>query len=158
MQSISSRRTFITASGAALAAVPLMPAQAATQGAESARVVRRIIDAVNAGKPDVFFSLLSPAARWRAYDAAIEGGHAEYKGKEEIARYFEQLMSHYRIEHFEVDKMVAQGNSVVCFCSESVFNSKTQRREEHALVQHWTVEQGRVSRIDEYIVAVRRPA
>ena len=71
-------------------------------------------------------------------------------GKSEVRKYFDGLVSDWAMQHYTVDEMISQGDTVCVVCSTGWTNKRTGKSIDTPKVDVWKFKDGKAVRFFEY--------
>ena len=117
---------------------------------ENAQFMQGAYDKFNAGDIDGLLSMMADSVEWVLPDmsnvpfAGARSGHAS------VAAFFKSVLENMEPKSFDVHGMIAQGNRVVAHGHYVWHVKATGRGFEADYVHIWTVEGGKITRLQEY--------
>ena len=93
---------------------------------------------------------LSTNSVWVCYGSDLIPYSGTYKGKEEVVRFIGNIVSSVDILDFKVEQIISNGKTVVVLGSEKQKIKKNSKILEQNWVQVYTVENGLITKMDEY--------
>ena len=117
---------------------------------ENAQFMQGAYDKFNAGDIDGLLSMMADNVEWVLPDMSNVPFAGARRGHASVAAFFKSVLEHQEPTSFEVHGMIAQGNRVVAY-GHYVWHVKTTGRGfEGDYVHIWTVEGGKITRLQEY--------
>lgn len=116
----------------------------------NAKLIQQCYDAFGRGDIPALLAQFSENIEWRS--VAVEGSPfaKEYRGHNEVARFFKQLDEVEEITRFEPREFIAQGERVVVLGSYAAKVKATGRTYESDWAHVFSVKDGKVIRMQEY--------
>jgi uncharacterized protein len=127
-----------------------MSANAQTNNSKEVEVVNKMFQAFGSGNMEAFKLTLSDTSVWVYYGSDLIPYSGTYKGKEEVVRFIGNIVSSVDILDFKVDQIISNGKTVVVLGSEKQKIKKNSKILEQNWVQVYTVENGLITKMDEY--------
>ena len=117
---------------------------------ENTQVVQGLYDSFNAGDIAAVLGALSDDVEWVLPSIPNLPFTGAKHGKDSVAEFFSTMAEHQELQSFEVQGMIAQGNQVVGYGHYLWHVKTTGRAWEGDFSHHWTVEGGKITRLQEY--------
>lgn len=130
-----------------LLATPIM---AQSEVKEEVGVVSQMYQAFGAGDMEALQQTLSPNTIWNYNGSEFIPYAGTYKGKEEVVGFIGKIMTHVDVLDFQVKQMISEGNTVLVLGSEKQQLKKNGKILEQAWVQIYTVENGLITKMEEF--------
>ena len=127
-----------------------MSANAQTNNSKEVEVVNKMFQAFGTGNMEALKSTLSDTSVWVYYGSDLIPYSGTYKGKEEVVRFIGNIVSSVDILDFKVEQIISNGKTVVVLGSEKQKIKKNSKILEQNWVQVYTVENGLITKMDEY--------
>ena len=127
-----------------------MSANAQTNNSKEVEVVNKMFQAFGTGNMEALKSTLSDTSVWVYYGSDLIAYSGTYKGKEEVVRFIGNIVSSVDILDFKVEQIISNGKTVVVLGSEKQKIKKNSKILEQNWVQVYTVENGLITKMDEY--------
>ncbi|MDP1815552.1 MAG: nuclear transport factor 2 family protein [Leadbetterella sp.] len=127
-----------------------MSANAQTNNSKEVEVVNKMFQAFGSGNMEALKLTLSDTSVWVYYGSDLIPYSGTYKGKEEVVRFIGNIVSSVDILDFKVDQIISNGKTVVVLGSEKQKIKKNSKILEQNWVQVYTVENGLITKMDEY--------
>ena len=109
-----------------------------------------MFQAFGTGNMEALKSTLSDTSVWVYYGSDLIPYSGTYKGKEEVVRFIGNIVSSVDILDFKVEQIISNGKTVVVLGSEKQKIKKNSKILEQNWVQVYTVENGLITKMDEY--------
>lgn len=139
---------------AALALLILAGTSSSTLFAQTAskevEVVNKMLQAFGSGNMEELKKTLSDNTSWNYPGSEIIPYAGTYTGKEGAVKFISNIISNVDILDFKVKEIVSQGKTVVVLGFEKQKIKKNSKIIEQDWVQVYTVENGLITRMDEY--------
>ena len=116
--------------------------------------VKRMFAAFSAGDLDALLETVHPDSRWTYYGANPRLSRAQFTGHAKVRRFFERILERLDITAFNTDQLVAEGDVVVIFGSESGTAKATGQPFRNEWAQKYVVRDGLIVEMSEYNVQV----
>ena len=117
---------------------------------ENTQVVQGLYDSFNAGDIAGILGALSDDVEWVIPNIPNIPFTGAKQGKDSVAKFFSTMAEHQEPQNFELQGMVAQADRVVGYGHYRWHVKTTGRVWEGDFSHHWTVEGGKVTRLQEY--------
>ena len=117
---------------------------------ETAAVVQGIYDSFMAGDIAAVIGSLSDNVEWVLPEIPKVPFSGKRQGKDSLTAFFSTMADHQEVRSFNVHGMVVQGNRVVAYGHYEWHVKTTGRGWEGDFSHHWTGEDGKISRLQEY--------
>ena len=127
-----------------------MSANAQTNNSKEVEVVNKMFQAFGTGNMEALKLTLSDTSVWVYYGSDLIPYSGTYKGKEEVVRFIGNIVSSVDILDFKVEQIISNGKTVVVLVSEKQKIKKNSKILEQNWVQVYTVENGLITKMDEY--------
>jgi ketosteroid isomerase-like protein len=127
-----------------------MSANAQTNNSKEVEVVNKMFQAFGTGNMEALKLTLSDTSVWVYYGSDLIPYSGTYKGKEEVVRFIGNIISSVDILDFKVEQIISNGKTVVVLGSEKQKIKKNSKILEQNWVQVYTVENGLITKMDEY--------
>ena len=127
-----------------------MSANAQTNNSKEVEVVNKMFQAFGTGNMEALKLTLSDTSVWVYYGSDLIPYSGTYKGKEEVVRFIGNIVSSVDILDFKVEQIISNGKTVVVLSSEKQKIKKNSKILEQNWVQVYTVENGLITKMDEY--------
>ena len=127
-----------------------MSANAQTNNSKEVEVVNKMFQAFGTGNMEALKSTLSDTSVLVYYGSDLIPYSGTYKGKEEVVRFIGNIVSSVDILDFKVEQIISNGKTVVVLGSEKQKIKKNSKILEQNWVQVYTVENGLITKMDEY--------
>ncbi len=127
-----------------------MSANAQTNNSKEVEVVNKMFQAFGTGNMEALKLTLSDTSVWVYYGSDLIPYSGTYKGKEEVVRFIGNIVSSVDILDFKVEQIISNGKTVVVLGSEKQKIKKNSKILEQNWVQVYTVENGLITKMDEY--------
>lgn len=127
-----------------------MSANAQTNNSKEVEVVNKMFQAFGTGNMEALKLTLSDTSVWVYYGSDFIPYSGTYKGKEEVVRFIGNIVSSVDILDFKVEQIISNGKTVVVLGSEKQKIKKNSKILEQNWVQVYTVENGLITKMDEY--------
>ena len=127
-----------------------MSANAQTNNSKEVEVVNKMFQAFGTGNMEALKLTLSDTSVWVYYVSDLIPYSGTYKGKEEVVRFIGNIVSSVDILDFKVEQIISNGKTVVVLGSEKQKIKKNSKILEQNWVQVYTVENGLITKMDEY--------
>jgi ketosteroid isomerase-like protein len=138
--------------GVILLAISLttMSAEAQTKNSQEVEVVNKMFQAFGAGNMEALKLTLSDSTVWNYNGSKLIPYSGTYKGKEEVVEFIGNIVSNVDILDFKVEQIISNGKTVVVLGSEKQKVKKNGNILEQKWVQVYTVEDGLISKMEEF--------
>jgi ketosteroid isomerase-like protein len=138
--------------GVILLAISLttMSAEAQTKNSQEVEVVNKMFQAFGAGNIEALKLTLSDSTVWNYNGSKLIPYSGTYKGKEEVVEFIGNIVSNVDILDFKVEQIISNGKTVVVLGSEKQKVKKNGNILEQKWVQVYTVEDGLISKMEEF--------
>ena len=127
-----------------------MSANAQNNNSQEVEVVNKMFQAFGTGNMEALKLTLSDSTVWNYNGSTLIPYAGRYKGKDEVLKFIGNIVSNVEILDFKVEQIIANGNTVVVLGSEKQKIKKNKRILEQKWVQVYTVENGLISKMEEF--------
>jgi uncharacterized protein len=117
---------------------------------ENVRVVQQSYEAFSRGDIQAVLNFISEQVEWRTPKPEGMPFGGEYRGRDQVARFFWELNQHEEITRFEPREFIAQGDRVVVLGHYAAKVRSTGRMAESDWVHIFTVRNGKVVQFVEH--------
>lgn len=127
-----------------------MGANAQNNNSQEVEVVNKMFQAFGTGDMEALKLTLSDSTVWNYYGSELIPYSGTYKGKEEVVRFIGNIVSSVDILDFKVDQIISNGKTIVVLGSEKQKVKRNGKILEQKWVQVYTVENGLISKMEEF--------
>jgi ketosteroid isomerase-like protein len=117
---------------------------------QNARLVQQAYEAFGRGDIQGVLSTLSEQVEWRTPKPEGVPFGGEYRGRDDVARFFSELNQYEEVTRFEPREFIAQGEKVVALGTYACNIRSTGRKVESEWVHVFTIREGKVVKFQEH--------
>ncbi len=125
-------------------------ASAQTNNNQEVEIVNKMFEAFGTGNMEALKLTLSDTTVWNYNGSVLIPYSGTYKGKDEVVKFIGNIVSNVDILDFKVEQIIANGKTVIVLGSEKQKIKKNEKILEQNWVQVYTVENGLITKMEEY--------
>jgi uncharacterized protein len=125
-----------------------------TDSSSATATVQRMFAAFAAGDLDGLVETVHPDSRWTYYGANPRISAAEIRGRDQVRKFFEGIVTRLAMTEFNTDEFLAEGDAVVVHGSEAGSVKATGQSFRNVWSQKYVVRDGLIVEMVEYNIQV----